>query len=51
MRQWISPQSEVQAGTDVDPLTVKAARDNAKLNGVDSRLTVVQCEASLHVSP
>lgn len=40
----------LQAGTDVDPLAVKAAMDNAKLNGVDASLTAVQCSPSLQVT-
>ena len=31
------------AGTDVEPLAVKAARANARLNGVDGRLAAYQC--------
>ncbi|KAF8064663.1 prmA [Scenedesmus sp. PABB004] len=35
-------------GTDTDPLAVRAAEANAVLNGVQGRLTVVRCGASLH---
>lgn len=34
-------------GTDIDPLAVKAANDNARLNGVGHRLTTVQCSPSV----
>jgi ribosomal protein L11 methylase PrmA len=33
----------LQAGTDVEPLAVKATRANAALNGVGDRLAVYQC--------
>ncbi|KAL0041082.1 hypothetical protein WJX77_004370 [Trebouxia sp. C0004] len=34
-------------GTDVDPLAVKAAKDNAALNSVGDRLIALQCSASV----
>ncbi|KAL0043426.1 hypothetical protein WJX79_004460 [Trebouxia sp. C0005] len=34
-------------GTDVDPLAVKAAKDNAALNSVRDRLTALQCSPSV----
>ena len=33
-------------GTDVDPLAVKAAAQNARLNGVEEKLQVLVCSAS-----
>ncbi|DBA73420.1 TPA: hypothetical protein ACH3X1_011458 [Trebouxia sp. C0004] len=36
-------------GTDVDPLAVKAAKDNAALNSVGDRLIALQCSASVQV--
>lgn len=39
----------MQVGTDVDALAIKAALDNAKLNGVDSNFTALQCSASVQV--
>lgn len=34
-------------GTDTDPLAVRAAAANAELNGLQDRLQLVQCGASL----
>lgn len=39
----------LQVGTDVDPLAVKAAQDNAALNSVGDRLTTLQCSPSVQV--
>lgn len=39
----------VQVGTDVDPLAVKAANDNAALNSVSNKLTALQCSPSVQV--
>ena len=39
----------LQVGTDVDPLAVKAAKDNAALNSVRDRLTALQCSPSVQV--
>ena len=40
----------LQVGTDVDPLAVKAAKDNAALNSVGDRLVALQCSPSVQVS-
>ena len=40
----------LQVGTDVDPLAVKAAKDNAALNSVGDRLIALQCSPSVEVS-
>lgn len=39
----------LQVGTDVDPLAVKAAKDNAALNSVGDRLVALQCSPSVQV--
>ena len=33
-----------QVGTDIDPLAVRAAQQNAALNGVQARLTALRCD-------
>ena len=40
----------LQVATDVDPLAVKAAQDNAALNSVVDRLITLQCSPSVQVS-
>lgn len=39
----------LQVGTDVDPLAVRAAKDNAALNSVGDRLVALQCSPSVQV--
>lgn len=39
--------AESAAGTDTDPLAVRAAAANAELNGVQEKLTLVRCGPSL----
>lgn len=35
-------------GTDTDPLAVRVAAQNAKLNGVEEDFDVYKCEPSIH---
>ena len=48
---WFQPVAtpNLQVGTDVDALAVKAALDNAELNSVGSRFTGIQCSSSIQV--
>jgi ribosomal protein L11 methylase PrmA len=36
------------AGTDTDPLAVRAAQANASLNGMQERFAVVKCGANMN---
>ena len=36
--------SPPQVGTDIDPLAVKSAAANARLNGMEQRLAAFQCQ-------